>query len=171
MASPSNDLLIESLRRTRRWPQKGDVFVYRLKGHHYGFGRVVVTDIGMFFDDDRLILIYIYDAFSPTMSNVPTLRKEMLLIPPVFVSRRPWTKGYFQTVRSEGLRREDRWPRHCFYDAAHFRYVDECGKRVMRRTDPCGDYGLSFIGAVEVCIRRALGELPPLSEGPHEIRE
>ena len=54
---------IEFLKRSRTIAV-GDLFVYRIKGHPFGYGRVIRVDarIGGFED---VIMIYIYDAFSP----------------------------------------------------------------------------------------------------------
>lgn len=152
------------LKRSRKPPKAGDIFVYQMPDGLYRYGRVIRDDIQM--DPLRgLLLLYFYQAASKVKSATPELRKEELLIPPELHDRGPWTRGYFETIASVTLKPDDILPVHCFKSEARVfeQYVDEYGKRIPRRTKPCGDYGLCSEVTVDVRLSRALGILlsPP----------
>ena len=96
------------IRRSRHRPSVGDVFAMQLPDDRYLFGRVIGADL----DPPRApmpgaYLIYVYRHRST--SKVPdwaALQADRLLLPPVFINRMPWTRGYFETVDNQGPARE-----------------------------------------------------------------
>lgn len=88
------NLLVLKPSRKRLVP--GDIFALKPEGHPVYFGRVISTDarVGPF----PGILIYIHNASSNVADDVPELRRESLLVPPLITNRLPWTKGYFLHV-------------------------------------------------------------------------
>ncbi len=159
-ANPVLTMNMEALERTRKRPDPGDIFVYRIKGMDYGFGRVIRTDARM--DSCRdLILIYIYDAFAPNPEEIPRLRKGRLLLPPeLLLDHGPWGRGHFMTVRKTPLRKIDVLKTHCFYSGVHDCYMDEYERRLPRKSYPCGiRAGISYVG-LDAAISYALGIEP-----------
>ena len=150
---------MQVLKRSRREPEEGDLFVYKIRGLPYGFGRVIRkgTKIGGFTD---VILLYFYDAFSEKKDKVPKLDRRKLLVPPLGTNRRPWTMGYFQTVRSEPLKDSDTLPVHCFRCEVREAYLDEYGRRLPRKRSPCGLYALGSFRTIDAKISMALGIEP-----------
>lgn len=150
---------LQMLRRSRKRPKPGDVFVYKLRDHSFGFGRVVRTDIlaGGF---PGAMLLYIYDAFSDTKESIPKLDKKQLLLPPFGINRTPWTMGYFETVEHRPLTQQDVLNKHCFWDDVNECYLNEFGEKLLRRYEPCSLDGLHSFRTIDVKISRALGEEP-----------
>jgi len=150
---------MQVLKRSRTPPLAGGIFAYRLKGHPFGFGRVIRlgTKIGGFED---VLLIYIFRAFSMDKNAIPELTKRDLLIPPLGINRRPWTMGYFETVAHRALENRDVLSVHCFRDEIAERYCDEFGKTLPRRREPCGFFGLESFRTLDVELSIALG-VPP----------
>lgn len=152
---------MQVLRRSRKEPQEGDIFAYKIKGRRYGYGRVIRlhTKIGGFED---VILLYIYRAFSRTKEKIPTLDKRSLFLPPLGTNRRPWTMGYFETIESRPLKPRDVLPVHCFEDDTYLptRYVDEFGRRLKRKSKPYDSNGLDSFRTIDVQISLELGIRP-----------
>lgn len=147
------------LKRTRRRPKEGDLFVYQIVDHDYGFGRVIDTSGG---GGPESILIYFFNAFSPEKNRIPELSNKRLLIPPIFSMPWPWQSGHFETVLSEPLDPQSVLPEHCFEQRRFrlIRYVDEHGCELPRRLEPCGKWGIASTGYIDIVLSEALG-LPP----------
>lgn len=148
---------LETLKRTRQKPEPGDVFVYRVRGMDFGFGRVIRTDARMEPWRD-LLVIYIYNVFAPDVEPIPVLKRDKLLVPPLLLFRQSlWTKGYFQTVQRKPLETQDVLKVHCFRDEVNRCYVDEYERRLKRRTSPCALHAVGNEYAVEADVCHALG--------------
>jgi len=103
-------------------------------------------------------LIYVYGERSTSMEPVlAQLRPDRLLLPPVFINRMPWTRGYFETVTSGALQQGDLLDQHCFWDAARSRYVDENLNVLPGERQPCGDWALSSYRWLDDQVSDALG--------------
>ncbi|MFD9734496.1 immunity 26/phosphotriesterase HocA family protein, partial [Umezawaea sp. NPDC059074] len=125
-------------RGSRKAPLAGDVFTLRVEDGRHLFGRVVETGI----DEHRApmpdaILVYVYDvvADGPDV-DTGRLTTDALLLPPLFINRLPWSKGYFRTVAHAEPAPGDVLERHCFEVSAG-RCVDRDGKPTTR-TERCG---------------------------------
>jgi len=144
-------------RGSRKAPLAGDVFTLRVEDGRHLFGRVVETGI----DEHRApmpdaILVYVYDVVADGPDVDPgRLTTDALLLPPLFINRLPWSKGYFRTVAHAEPAPGDVLERHCFEVSAG-RCVDRDGKPTTR-TKPCGFWGLAGYGLVDREVSRALG--------------
>jgi hypothetical protein len=110
-------------------------------------------------------LIYVYEDIKENGSpERGALRPDMLLLPPIFINRLPWTKGYFHTVAHWPLRAHDLLPRHCF---SHFsgKYVDENGENLPGPTEPCGEWVLMSYRMLDDLVSDAVG-IPRAPEDP-----
>ena len=161
------------LRKSRK-REPGDVFTYQLADLRFGFGLLVRAD-ARFDPDDPCVdgttgmyLIYIYDAFSDSMSRVPSLSKDKLLIPPLLTDRTPWTRGFFEKIAHWLLTPETRFDRHCFYSHAIKRYFDESGRTLRKRFEPCGDRWIHSCFTIDQDICKALG-LPVNDDDPRSL--
>jgi len=144
---------------TRRHPENGDIFYMRLPTGNYLFGRV------RFAEASRekapmpgATLIYIYSWQSPTpQPDYTMLRRDRLLIPPLWTNRMSWTKGYFQHV--ENRAGDDRiiFGPSCFHDKFRDRYVNEHGNRVSGRAEPCGSWALVSYRGIDDRVSDAVG--------------
>ena len=152
---------LEKLTASRKEVREGDIFVLRPKGHDFYFGRVIKigTKVGLLPDDevwgfDRLI--YVYNAHSPTKLPVPELRLADLLIRPLVVNNTGWLRGYFEVVEHRDLEPQDVPSVHCFQSSSG-RYLDEMGRSLPRRYEPCGNYGIGSFRTVDAVVSDALG--------------
>jgi len=107
---------MQVLRPSRRPLSQGDIFVLRpSRTHPYYFGRVINPRASI--EGMPAVLIYLYNSAADDMLAVPPLRRDELLVPPLFTNRLPWSRGYFLTVKSVPLTRWDTLPRHVFRDS------------------------------------------------------
>jgi len=112
-----------------------------MKGYKlYGFGRIIDTEtkIGNF---PKVILVYIYNSFSSDKNQIPELKKEDLLIPPLGTNQKPWTEGIFEKIKESELKDDDILKNHCFRDFRG-KLFDEKGNEIQEEFEPIGEYGL-----------------------------
>lgn len=148
------------LRPSRKKLRPGDIFVMQYQQVGFLFGRVIRVDIPRGKAPmPGCNLIYIYDERSP-MPDLERVRltPDHLLIPPSFINRLPWSRGYFETIRSAPLLDEDLLQRHCF-DASFMKRIsfrDLEGAELDRPTQPCGKWGLHSYASLDDEISDAL---------------
>lgn len=149
------------LKRSRKPPQAGDVFVMQPPDGLFLYGQVIATDakIGPMKD---CILIYVYRPRSERKEAVPTLLRGQLLVPPMMTNKRPWTMGYFETLEHRELVPMDRLPQHCFYSSplgpeGIGRYFDEYSNRLPGPIEPVGSWGLDSFRTIDDEVSAALG--------------
>jgi hypothetical protein len=150
---------MEMLKRSRPKLSPGDLFMMKYPDIGYLFGRVIRADMSMGespMPGDNLVYIY-KERFSTKNPYLSMLTRDNLLIPPSFINRQPWLKGYFQTIGNHELNESDILPRHCFYDAPFRRYIDDKGVTLNEPLEPCGEFGLNSILTLDDAISEALG--------------
>ena len=133
------------LKRSRKPPQAGDVFVMLPPDGLFLYGRVIALDLNNG-PMPNCTLIYIYRPRSKEKLAVPHLLRGQLLVPPIFTNKRPWTMGYFETLEHHELGPMDRLPQHCFFSSPLVpggggRYFDEYGTRLPGPIEPVGSWG------------------------------
>jgi hypothetical protein len=142
---------------SRKAVRAGDVFTLHLADGRYLFGRVVAADLPRErapMPGANLVYVYAAQADDPT-PDLARLRPDDLLIPPLFINRLPWSKGYFRTVAHHDLTADDVLRRHCFRTTAGG-HLDHEG-RPTTPAEPCGTWGLAGYVTVDREIGRALG--------------
>ena len=150
------------LKKTRRKPEVGDIFAFQVEqvADRFFFGRVIATDATFGgISDFNAVLIYLYRVSSTDKTIIPPLRPTELLVPPIGTNTLPWTRGFFELVRTGANGSHDVLPEHCFRNSRG-EYFDERGNRLRGPVDPVGDYGLAGIGAIDLEIGKALGVQP-----------
>jgi hypothetical protein len=154
---------LQVLKKTRKKPQLGDIFVFQLEPlpDRFFFGRVVKTDTKIGFignEINNIILIYIYNATSNDKHNIPELKLEDLMFPPEGINSLPWSRGYFETVRSGENDPKDVYPRHCFKSCSRKGvYYDEYANRLDEPFEPCGEWGMVGYGTIDRAVSRLMG--------------
>jgi len=156
---------LQVLKRSTQKPVAGDVFVLAPRDRGFYFGRVINADVEVLPEiqlpnrkpnpDWTGALVYVYNAHAPEKLPVPELRRDRLLLPPLVLDWVCWTKGYVQTVAHMPLKEQDVLARHCF-DDLDGGFIDEFRQKV-RRTEPCGVYGLTPFRGFDDEISRAIG--------------
>jgi hypothetical protein len=143
------------LKKTRRAPEVGDIFIVQPPDGQFLFGRVVDTDanpLGV----GGAVLIYIYRVRSAAKTPIPELLRGQLLVPPMMTNKRPWTMGYFERVENRPLSAVDRLRQHCFKDTRGW-YFDQAGNRLAGPAEPVGQWGLHSYRTIDDEISEALG--------------
>lgn len=143
------------LKKSRKAPEVGDVFVLQILPGVYHWGKLISksANIGGFTNCN---LIYIYDVKTTDTKKIPDLDKNNLLVPPIATNDLPWKKGYFQTISNTSLEEDDTFSTHCFEDLAFKRFMDENGNRLESRVEPCGIYALSSYASIDDHLSKAL---------------
>lgn len=144
------------IKSDRRPPSRGDVFAMQVPGGKFRFGRVIhaAHPHGPM---PGASLVYIHRWSGQTTEPVyAELRREDLVIPPVWINRLPWTKGYFLTVGNQALTDELVLPRHCFRSGSG-RYFDDHGRPLEGGAEPCGQWGLASYWTLDNLVSDALG--------------
>ena len=148
------------LRRARPKLRPGDVFTLSPAVDRFLFGRVLLADLPSGqapMPTANLIYIYAAEAREPTPAPLGQLVPASLLLPPQFINRMPWTKGYFQNVAHEPLRRGDLLRQHCFWDSVRKTYRDETGRVLSARYEPCGEWALGSYRLLDDLVSDTLG--------------
>ena len=143
------------LKKTRRAPEAGDIFVMQPPDGQFLFGRVVDTNadpLGV----GGAVLIYVYRVRATAKTPVPELLRGQLLVPPMMTNKQPWTKGYFEHVENRPLSVMDRLPQHCFKDSRGW-YFDQVGTRLAGPVEPVGQWGLHSFRTIDDEVSKALG--------------
>jgi hypothetical protein len=143
------------LKKSRRRPIPGDLFVMKPGRGPFLFGRVIRTDAnaGGF---PNANLIYIYEFRSTSKEMPPDLRADALLLPPILTNNLPWSRGYFECVGNRSLQPGDCLALHCFRDERGW-FFDETGRRLRDPVDPVGEWGLHSYRTIDDAISVVLG--------------
>lgn len=147
---------------SRRKPEAGDIFLMQLPDARYLAGRVVISEPPrQFAPGPNCILVYIYSTLheQPLLDPL-AMKPDLLLIPPEWINRKPWSLGLFRTIEHQPLRPSDLLDVHCFRDpiprfGVNFR--NERGEALARRHEPCGEWGLANYQLIDDNISKALG--------------
>lgn len=175
---------LQLLKTSRKKQQPGDVFVLRIADDKYLFGRIIRNDAlrtrasepAMAGEDARANLAYIYNhvAADSSLPEMAALSRDRLLIPPFFVDRLWWSRGYFQTIINVSLAESDILPQHCFLwrialGGGRFveRYYDEYSNELPERAEPVGSLALPTIGWIDSKLSVALG-IPDVDYSQYE---
>ena len=153
------------IRKSRKPLAAGDIFAMPLPNEMYLFGRVVLVEPPFpAAPGPSCNLVYIYAHQSLDKNpDFEKLTSNNLLIPPIWTNRIGWTRGVFETVMNRPLRAGDLVKQHCFNDPIFNRFTDERGRRLDRRVEPCGEWGLVSYLYIDQRISEVLGFPPMLS--------
>lgn len=150
------------LKRSRRAPAEGDIFVMLPPDGLFLYGRVISTTakVGPM---QNCVLIYVYRRRSKEKEVVPNLLRNELLVPPMMTNELPWKRGYFETLNNLMLGPFDRLPQQSFADS-NGRYFDENSNPLPGPVEPVGQWGLHSFRTIDDEISKALG-IPLAPEG------
>lgn len=86
------------IKRTRKYPQKGDVFVFAPRDGIYFYG-IVVNDNITNHNGDGMYVIMLFKDKTNSLDNISFIPDfHNLITNPLIVTRLYWTKGYFYNV-------------------------------------------------------------------------
>jgi len=145
------------LKKSRKTPKPGDIFVFQVEPDMFRFGRVIRTDARCG-PIQGCILIYLYSTMSDDKHSIPDLNRDELLIPPILTATKPWTEGVFETVVNRQLETSDVLPIHCFeHGKGRGEYYDADNNELAGPIEPVGRYALGNHRAIDQEISKALG--------------
>lgn len=152
-----------AMKKSRKKPQKGDIFVVQPFQNIFYYGKVIETDIrskdsfvnGMF-------LILVYDKMSKSKdSPIPSdLDRCDLLIAPTIVNRLGWSRGYFETICNLPLTDQERKMSFGFWSFQRQCFVNVEGTKLESRPRYYTDYGLGNYLVVGEKIQAVLRKRP-----------
>ena len=147
---------LRRMKGSRRRPEAGDVFRLHLPSGKFLFGFVRLAE-PLNAPMPGAYLVYIYDWQSATVfPDYSKLRFDRLLMPPLWTDRTPWTLGYFRYVENRLTDSGLTLRNHCFrVELGHF--VDETGKKLEGRSDPCGEWMLMGYRWIDDEVSNAIG--------------
>ncbi len=169
---------LEKIKVSRGERKVGEVFAMHFRGLGYIFGRVICNRCAIGPSPDApaegpwklvegVYLVYVFKGVFENIDHLPDLRPRNLLIPPKMIIGAGWTHGYFLPVVEQPLKLDEVLERHCFDrrigsdgGPSLSRFVDEQGRKLPRRINPCSTLGLGSFGSLESQICVAIG-IPP----------
>ncbi len=149
---------IKKLKPYRKPVLEGDYFSLSLKVGGQILGRVIHhRDV-----DDFVLggyLVYFYNLIGADVSEIPPHSHLDLMIPPLFVNRLGWTRGYFAHIGNRPVLPSERYPLHsftcCYFSPT--RIVDEFGNPLARAVEPAQLFTISNHKMVDYDISEKLG--------------
>ena len=145
------------MKKSRKNPTLGDVFVLQVDEDIYYYGKVVMEAIDC---PDRFMkgmwMISIYDYGSNSKEIPDNLSEYELLIAPIVVNKQPWVKGYFQTIGKMEVTDKELSIDYGFWNVLKDEYVDLQGNKLDRIPKYVAIYGLGSYGIVDKEVHKAL---------------
>ncbi|UDF05627.1 Imm26 family immunity protein [Asticcacaulis sp. AND118] len=137
----------------------GDVFTFNVAGVGFLYGSVIFANIDFpNAPTPGSNLIYIYNMVTDGIClDLPSLKPNNLLLPPIWTNRMAWTKGFFQNIGEINLDAETTLRRYCFYSVLRKAHVNEVGDLIPAKVEPCGTWGLASYRLIDQMVSDALG--------------
>ncbi|SEF64212.1 Immunity protein 26 [Eubacterium ruminantium] len=150
-----NDLLV--LKKSRKKPKEGDVFVLKPRSDLYCYGKVIEIEVK---SKDSFVngmyLIYIYDYFSKTKEYKVEFDAEKLLIPPMVVNTQLWIKGFAETFSNIEVLDKEKNIEYGFWDIGRKIYVNINGDKIDNIPQFASPFGLGSYGVVGKEIQKTI---------------
>lgn len=152
-----NDLLV--LKKSRKKPKEGDVFVLNPQSGLYCYGKVIKTGVK---SKDSFVngmyLIYLYDYFSETKELNVELDVDNLLIPPIVVNTQLWIKGYAETLSNVAVSEKEKNLEFGFWHIGKKKYVNINCDEIDFIPQLVSPFGLCSYGIVGKDIQKVIKE-------------
>ncbi|MBW7877100.1 MAG: hypothetical protein H3C47_14055 [Candidatus Cloacimonetes bacterium] len=155
------------LKKSRKKPAVGDVFVFQLifEPDKFRFGMVVCTTMTLA-GFVNVTLVYIYDHLGNRKEDFPDFSAKKLLLPPQAINTLGWSRGFFETVTQVDLEKHQEYKlaqhHFNFKFGSKIEYYDEFDNLVTSPIEPIGIHALGNHRTVEDKVCRKLGY--PLSK-------
>ena len=149
------DLLLE-LKKSKKRPKEGDIFVLNPRKEVFCFGKVIMTNVE---SRDSFVngmnLIFIYDYFSVDGSIPDNIESYNILLVEV-VNNQLWIKGFAENIAYSEVTEKEINADYAFWDMLKNEYVDIKGNTVNVIPKIKGTYGLGSYGIVGKEIHKVL---------------
>ena len=145
---------LEVIKKTRAYPQIGDVFIIKPTDSLLLNGVVVNNHINNLNGDD-LILILIFNNYVDIENCIKEgVTSQDLLIRPAIVGKEYWSRGYFCTTHNLDVDLNSM--NIGFYSVMKKKFLDEYGKEISDKPELLGIYGVSTITGIATEVRTEL---------------
>lgn len=157
MSNEFTELIV--MKKSRKKPVVGDVFVIQPKENHYYFGKVIETNIqGKNLNFQGMNLIYMYNCLSHDKEIPDNLDECEFLFSPTVVNFQGWLKGYFETVGNQSVTVKELNVDYGFFDdfETQDKFYNLEGERTSHKPKFLDFVGLSSYGYVGRQAHRVL---------------
>jgi hypothetical protein len=148
-----------AMKKSRKRPIEGDVFVIQPKENNYCFGKVIKTDIqSKNMNFQGMNLIYMYSCLSQTKAIPDKLDEYEFLFAPTVVNFQGWLKGYFETVGNQYVTDRESSTDYGFFDDydTQDKFYNLEGELIQHKPEYTDFRGLASYGYVGKQTHRVL---------------
>lgn len=152
-SSPS-EYQLQVIKRSRAYPEIGDIFKINPIENLEFFGIVLNNHINNINGDDLLLVLIFKQNIDISKSLADGVSEDDLLIPPQIVGQEYWSRGYFFNAGKfdKPLDIADRG----FYSVGKGKFFDEFGNELAKPPRLLGTFGVATITGVAKKIRQEL---------------
>lgn len=145
------------LKKSRKKPKTGDIFVMQVKSDLYYYGKVIKTEIKSL---NPLLqewnLVYIYNYSTRDIQDCGQINKQDLLLPPLVTNHKGWYDGYFLTIGNEEVSEEELNFDYGYWDDIRKVYRNEEGTILEKQPKFVARFSLVSYGGIGRGIHRIL---------------
>lgn len=152
-SSPS-EYQLQVIKRSRAYPEIGDIFKINPVNDLELFGIVLNNHINNINGDDLLLVLIFRQNTDISKSLADGVSEDDLLIPPQIVGREYWSRGYFFNV--DKLDKPFDIADRGFYSVGKGKLFDEFGNELAKPPRLLGTFGVATITGVAKKIRQEL---------------
>ncbi|MWC27055.1 immunity 26/phosphotriesterase HocA family protein [Paenibacillus sp. MMS18-CY102] len=148
-----------AMKKSRKRPVAGDVFVIQPKESHFYFGKVIQTNIqGKNLNFVGMNLIYMYNCLSHRKEIPTNLDEHELMFAPTVVNFQGWLKGYFEKVGNQPVTVKEQNVDYGFFDdfETQDKFYNLAGEELNHRPQYARFDGLASYGYVGRQVHRVL---------------
>lgn len=145
------------IKKSRKRPKEGDIFVVKHKSGLYFYGKVIKTNIvseWSFINGTKLI--YIYKNPTKTIEMPKKLDCNQLLTAPLIVDSTGWTRGFLLNIGREEVTNEELSLNYGFFVDMKHNYIDEKGEILHIKPNIYTDFSVSTYMGIAYEITKAL---------------
>lgn len=137
------------IKRKRKRPQEGDVFVLSPRENVYFYGKVLKSNIetvdnDSFIEGNNVIAIFNCKTQDISLDNYKP-NYDDLLIRIAIIDHTYWTRGYFYTIANIPLNDYEKNLDYGFFSISFGRFFKETGERMNYEPKIFGMYGITTI--------------------------
>lgn len=153
-ASSLSEYQLKEIKRSRKYPQIGDVIRMNPNQELSLFGVVLNNNINNICGDNLLLIAIFRLGTDLDVIFEKGIDPEDLLLPPIIVGKEYWTKGYFAKVSEWKSPRMN--AKYGFLRLINGKFLDEYGNDIGEEPEVLGLFGVSTISGIARKINQEL---------------
>lgn len=156
--SPPSEYQLQVIKRSRAYPEIGDIFKINPIADLDFFGIVLNNHINSINGDDLLLVLIFKRNIDISKNLADGVSEDDLLIPPQIVGQEYWSRGYFFNVDkfNKPPNIADCIADCGFYSVGKGKFFDEFGNELAKPPRLLGTFGVATITGVAKKIRQEL---------------